>query len=279
MTLCIAALCEGGRTLVMAADSMASLGFVCAELDIHKVRRIHRNWWVMIAGDDIVPVFDILEWTKKQLHEESEHTYEEVSGALLVNYQRKRLTLAEQAVLLPRGISLSEFRNNGVNLLPRETFARLDNAVQNFEFPLKLLLGGFDREGNGYIASVHEPGYLERHDIPGFHAIGNGQYGALYMMYYRKMSVSMSLLDCLYYTYEANRYGYEAGGIGNKTEIYILRHNSEIQLLNEAAVESLDEIWSEVKPKEPERLDRVSPFLEEMEKQETSIDVDVSIEN
>ena len=60
MTLCIAALCEDRKTLILVADRMVGTGFIEAELSIEKIKSIHPNWWAMVAATDITPVFDIL---------------------------------------------------------------------------------------------------------------------------------------------------------------------------------------------------------------------------
>src|SRR2546425_11768440 len=61
MTVCVGAICENGKALVLAADKMIGMGFVEGEPDISKLRKLHKDWWVLFAGDDITPVFDIID--------------------------------------------------------------------------------------------------------------------------------------------------------------------------------------------------------------------------
>jgi excisionase family DNA binding protein len=59
MTVCIAALCEERKALVVAADRMVRSARCRTEAEFHKISRLHKDWWLMLAGDDVGPAFDI----------------------------------------------------------------------------------------------------------------------------------------------------------------------------------------------------------------------------
>ena len=65
MTTCIAAVCDWGSAIVLIADKMIGMGYVESELEVTKMREIHKNWWMLFAGDDISPVFDIVDYAKE----------------------------------------------------------------------------------------------------------------------------------------------------------------------------------------------------------------------
>jgi len=44
-----------------------------SELDINKLRTLGSCWWVLFAGDDISPVFDIIEDTKEEIDARCKH--------------------------------------------------------------------------------------------------------------------------------------------------------------------------------------------------------------
>jgi len=67
MTTCVAAITDEGKALILAADKMVGVGWVESELDITKMRETHSHWWMMFAGDDITPIFDIVDYTKVQI--------------------------------------------------------------------------------------------------------------------------------------------------------------------------------------------------------------------
>ena len=67
MTCCVAALCDDGKTLILISDRMFTTWTIQSVLDINKLRKLSKHWWVLFSGDDISPVFDILDWTREAL--------------------------------------------------------------------------------------------------------------------------------------------------------------------------------------------------------------------
>jgi hypothetical protein len=64
---------------------------------------------------------------------------------------------------------------------------------------------------------------LRIQDLPGFHAIGRGSAAAMYMMAYREVSSVLPLRLALYYAVEGKYFGEQAGGVGTKTDVLVLR--------------------------------------------------------
>ena len=52
MTTCVAAICDNGDAIILVADKMIGTGYIESELDITKIRSIHKDWWMLFAGDD-----------------------------------------------------------------------------------------------------------------------------------------------------------------------------------------------------------------------------------
>lgn len=67
MTVCVAALCEEGKAVAIAADKMIRAIYVESAPDITKLRKLHKDWWVLFAGDNLSPVFDIIDYAKDAL--------------------------------------------------------------------------------------------------------------------------------------------------------------------------------------------------------------------
>jgi len=67
MTVCAAAICDDGKTLILVADRMVGIGYIEAELKVSKLRELCKNWWVLFAGDDITSVFDVIDRAKAKV--------------------------------------------------------------------------------------------------------------------------------------------------------------------------------------------------------------------
>lgn len=253
MTCCVAALCEEGKTLVLVADKMVGIGFVEAEPQIKKLRKIHRDWWVLFAGEDITPVFDIIDYAKTAIAQDSTATLQSVKNAVEAAFERKRRELAVARFLRPIGWDLDSFNAGGHNSLVDG--AQIQANIRDYELPIEMIVAGFEGEA-GHIFTI--TGYGEtrgnpsRCDIPGFVAIGSGSTAALYMMYYRNLSPKNLLREALILAVEAKYFGEQASGVGESTDVYVVEpEGKEIMLDEETTVEEkLFKICYQVGPRE-----------------------------
>jgi 20S proteasome alpha/beta subunit len=251
MTVCVAAVCEERKAIVIPADKMIGMGFIEAEPDIEKIQRIHKDWWAMFSGDDISPVFDILSRASTRLAPTpGPLALDVVIEAVTRAFQETRLITAENLYLRSRGWTFQEFRTLGSKNLPESTYREIDFNIQDFTLPVTLLVAGFEKNGAACIFSVSNPGSADRHDVPGFHAIGSGNYGALHMMFIRELSHRTPLARAIYYTFEAKYHGELASGVGVKTDMYILRSGQEAKKLEEKSEDKLVKMCERLEPKQ-----------------------------
>lgn len=231
VTCCVAVLCDAGGTLILVSDRMFATWGIQSELEINKCRALSSHWWVQFAGEDISPVFDILDWTREQLTQKCTQAsaptdsipVEWVIEALKKSYERKRLRTAESQFLTPIGWDIASFKDKGSEKLP--DFLEIKNKIASLSLGLDFLVGGFSG-GRGYLFSVSSApeGVLDtRHDIPGFHSIGSGSPGANYMLWYREVTYNMQARRALYYAMEAKLFGELGGGVSEGTDVFMLR--------------------------------------------------------
>jgi hypothetical protein len=46
MTVCVAAICDNGKTIILVSDRMIGPGFIESEPNLNKVIKLHGQWWV-----------------------------------------------------------------------------------------------------------------------------------------------------------------------------------------------------------------------------------------
>ena len=256
MTLCIAALADDRKTIVMAADRIISVPFIESELDIFKIMPIHENWWAMLAADSLPGAFPVIDGVRAQWEPQTDEKVENVVKLVSDLYQHERRARAEAQFLVPRGLTVDSFLAHGKEWLPEITFRELDMAMSNYNLGLSLLVCGFDRNKLGHIFTVGNPGTAQRLDIPGFHAIGSGYYGAEYMMFYRELSPATTCHEWLYYIYEAKAFGEMAGAVGMETELLVAQPDRPVhQIDNDGYHTSLDRMWNKYRPGDLEGRD------------------------
>ncbi|MGH9598365.1 MAG: hypothetical protein ACRD27_00760 [Terracidiphilus sp.] len=238
------------------ADRMVGIGVIEAELDISKMIELSGSWKIWISGNDVTPIFDIVDYARQfladRVHEnDSDVSYRDVAEAVRKGYEKKRMEEAESLFLTPIGWSTSTFVASG-HLLP--DYERLKASIADHVLSVEIMITGFSKDV-GYIFSLSgdgpQKGIVQRHDIPGFHAIGSGSYGALYMLYYREMSYRMEPREAAYYVMEAKLFGEQAGGVGEGTDMYVATNDGGFTKLNEDTTveDRFVKVWYKLRPR------------------------------
>lgn len=260
MTVCVAMLCDEAKALVLVADKMIGIGYIETEPEIKKLLRLHKDWWVMFAGEDITPVLDVVDRAKRMLDSRQSVSLDDVVMAMQTSWEKQRADEADDLCLTPRGWTREKFRTEGRQLLPETLYAELDTIISRHELEIELVVAGFDNQKLGHIFAMDgkvKRGIPQRCDVIGFCAIGSGGVGATYMMYYRKCSPGMKIREALYYAIEGKYFGEYAGGVGLKTDACILRPGEEpIEMKDEETIEKkfMETLCEQLSPRELKRL-------------------------
>ena len=230
MTVCVATVCNGGTALVLAADKMVSLGYVEAELDNTKMQSIHPQWFMMMAGNDIAPLFEIADLSRAELSPIEEISLEQIMAVVQRNYELTRIRRAEAFHLKPIGWIIERFTREGAAALPN--FLELQSKLQDYELSIQMLVAGFDRKlgppAKIFTIDSSDKGIPRRHDIPGFAAIGSGAIAAEYMMHFKDVSPKLPVRAAVYYTLEAKYFGEFATGVGPRTDLVVLQFDGNM---------------------------------------------------
>jgi hypothetical protein len=241
MTVCVAALCDNRKTLILAADKMVGVGYIESDLDIEKALRIHRDWWVMIAGNDVSPAFDIIDNIKNRVKKKNGVSVSSLTRIATEEYLAKKKAVFETANLDPLGWNMKRFNSEeSRQILPAQLRVELYTKMAQHQLDINLLFAGFDR-GQGHVFHLGKStrGVAKRHDIPGFYVIGSGTIGGGYMMYYRDYSFKMPSRLALYYATEAKYFGELAGGVGTNSDIIVARAGGRVIRLSEESVDDI----------------------------------------
>lgn len=251
MTVCLAALCDRRRTLVFGADTNISSSTVEAELKVHKVIRIHRDWYLLWAAEDIAPVFYIADDVK---HEMAEHsgplTVDVVMEKVTRQYLWKRTGKAEKERLWPRGWTLERFIKEGAKQLPESMFREWHDNLRETRLGVDLIVAGFDHSGVGHIFDIDDEMIARRHDVPGFRAIGTGGANAEANMFYREYHTALPLEHALFFVFESKVDAEGAPSVGRTTDLWVFRQGSQPVHFKKGSQISLGRIWRGLKPRD-----------------------------
>jgi hypothetical protein len=218
---------------------MIGYGFVQSEPDIGKTLTLHKHWRVMVAGNDVDPAFEIVDAAREKLKDipaPSMATVMETVSECYAEHRRKR---AEAKYISPRGVTLDAFLKEGRKWVPESDYLERLAKVDQYELDLQLIVAGFDGEGLGHIFSVDsddDRGAPRRHDV-GFYAIGSGSTNATFFMALRGVTPKMTVREVLYFALEGKYWGEEAIGVGEDTDMFVLRHDCDDILIGLDTIE------------------------------------------
>jgi Proteasome subunit len=266
MTTCVAAICGGSKAIVLVADKMLGFGHVEAAIG-EKILRLHMNWHVLYAGNDISPAFPIVDRASAALQDNRRPTLLDVAAALSGAWKAERDARTEAKVFAGRvGWTLERFFNEGRDHFSASEVTRLTSEIEMEELDLELMIAGFDERKRPFILSMDSSGHSIPEHRPGCWTIGSGAPNALTFLSWREVKPLMPVRGALAFAVEAKYYGELAAGVSAETDVIIIQPDKADIVLKEADVEDklFERIAIKNKPKllDPEQLDILNGMKE-----------------
>jgi 20S proteasome alpha/beta subunit len=253
MTVCIAALADGGRSLVLVCDGMLSTEWFSGDRTADKLFPIHRSWWAMIAGNSLSHVAPVIESATLLLSmvPDEENTLVAIMRCMTMAYQNERAQRAESLVLSPIGLTWKTFREKP------EWQPHLAERLNSVDLGFTVLVGGFDWNMDGHIFTVDNPGVAANYDVAGWAAIGSGEYGVASTLLGQSFNPQMDLARAVYHACEAKFVSESAPGVGHYTQVKIPTPGvkDDAAILADESVAIIRKAWKEEgRPRVPRGL-------------------------
>lgn len=217
MTQLVGVLCENRSKVVLVSDRMVtteddSLAFEHEP----KFESISSNALVLTAGTIHEP--ELIADTRAEI--EARPSIRQIAENLAKSYRKVRNRRIEHEVLERYGIASFEDFYNKQRLLHEDTNLKLLGDIQDYKLEVWLLLGGVDQKAHLYL--VGDPGTYRSYDALGFCCIGSGDRHAEPVFAFYGFSPSLSVPEGLQIAYEAKRRAEMAGGVGRKTDAWLI---------------------------------------------------------
>jgi 20S proteasome alpha/beta subunit len=243
MTVCMGAICSdeaSKQAVVVASDRMVTMAnLIEFEHGIPKLTQAPPRAAVMAAGDALAGSALI----DGVVRAGSPPSVADLAKALAQSYLQIRQAGAETQVLAPRGLTWAAFYGQHAQMQP-QIVMMIDQALAQYNLGLELLVAGVDDTG-GHLYSVHNPGGTElRHDVIGFAAIGSGSLPAMQSMIGFAHTATAELKETVFRVYASKRRAETAPGVGNDTDVWIVRA-SGVRVLDQDVIEELAELYKE----------------------------------
>ncbi len=229
MTICIAALAEDKKKIILAADQMITATIPIAyEFETEDVRKIYfptENIAILTAGNTL-HAFEIVDQLIRDIRSDANVKPEHRRTEYVVErtrkiYQDYRRNLFSKTFLEPRGLNLNSYYDIQQKLFPG-VVNKIEHELDSFSIGVEMIVAGSNPGGNCHIYSITHPGISTSHDELGYVAVGSGAAHAMYYLIgsgYKKTFPAKRVEQVVR---EAKKRSEAAPGVGQETTIITL---------------------------------------------------------
>jgi len=224
MTICIAAICEKGSSLVLATDSMITNEGLSIQFEhpTKKMTSLSDSCIALTAGDALAHT-ELFNMVQGEITKLKAPLILEIVSKIKECYQRIRKSEIMGKILIPRGFNNFEDFYKAQRVLIPDIALTIQNQIDRYEYGLEILVAGISEEV-AHIYGISDPGTSKCFDAIGFHAIGSGLPHAINTLIARGCHQSSDLKEALLIVYEAKKMAEKAPGVGaNITDICIMK--------------------------------------------------------
>ncbi len=252
LTICIAALCDEGKSIIVAADRMVSAPFLTIEFDHPnaKIDVIGQRCVALSAGD-VLAVTDVLSESSGISGQLQNPAVGLITDEIKQRFVQVRHRLLNERLFQPRGLSFDDYYKRGlIQSMPSDLAMMLDNQVQAFQLGASLIVAGVDSSG-GHIHSIEDPGTSQCFDRLGYHAIGSGHRHAILSLVTLQHNTLVDVPRAIFNVYCAKRQAEIAPGVGLGTDMLVIT-KEEMTAIDNTALEALSKEFAKRSFLQPE---------------------------
>jgi hypothetical protein len=226
VTVCIAALANSGKSLVLVTDSKVAFGEFSADGAIQKSVPIAFGQAIEVAGNDVAKFGAIINRTKARLALlPDDLNTDEAAEIVFEECKRERDRIAEAKILNKHGFDKT-FRTRGKELCTSELFYDLHTKLEQVTLSLDFMISGFDAKGVAHIRFTNCETPPEDYDALGFYAIGSGAPAAMASLSYAVehfiLSAHSEVGDVVYHAMAAKFMAESATDVGQDTFVVVM---------------------------------------------------------
>lgn len=185
MTVCVAAITDNGKKLILAADNMltVSIGgtmqYEKEDAEHKKIYQLNSQTWALGAGTTNF-IDSIIKEAKKDIGVNQKPV--NVADKVKLSYQKFYLGMAEDSVLKKHGLNWDAFNKDQKNLDP-QTVKNINDELNGIKPDVLIIVAGYSKEDDNecYLGTVGGYTLVDR-TIEGFCTVGNGGDFAKYSL-------------------------------------------------------------------------------------------------
>lgn len=265
MTICLAAICDDGKHIIMVTDAMITGEHLSIEFE-HKTPKIIKladNCAVATAGDALAHT-ELFEAVRENIDKLKAPMISDIVECIKGCFIELRQREIEERILKPRGFPDIKTFYKVQGALVREVALTIQNAIDKYRYGLNILVGGVDARG-AHIYGILDPGTSVAFDSIGYHAIGSGYPHAVTTLIANDYHQKIPLPKALLIAYEAKKIAERAPGVGSKITNVAIVNKKKVKLFSPNEILELDEVHNK-KAKAEEEWRQEKDWEKELEK-------------
>lgn len=228
MTVCIGALANRKKQIVLAADKMISLGFPMAYEyetdDVYKIYELTDKSVALIAGNAQF-AYEIIDNVKKKLSIGTFASIKDIAELVRKEYQAFRLKIISQQVLEPRNMTIGDYYNKQNSLHPG-VVQEIEKRLTEDNIGVEIIIAGYDTD-EAHLYSIYNPGIMIDNNAVGYVAIGIGAPHATYSLIDSEYNRNKTVEEVKELVKTAKKRSEKAPGVGTQTTIRVLPERVE----------------------------------------------------
>jgi 20S proteasome alpha/beta subunit len=226
VTVGIGAICEDGKSAVVAADKMVTFGapmsLQAEPPTLKKIIQLTERTLLVFSGNT-ADGEEIVTGTVPKISVDPKQPVRQIAEAVREAYANHKLRRVEENILKPLlGADFSKFQTLVSQSPTSQLLQQVLGLVSQHNLQTDLLVAGMDDSGAHLFAVTH-PGQLIPLATTGFGSIGSGGVHAGVRMSLAQHTKSATLVDTVYNVYEAKRASEVAPGVGKLTDLALIR--------------------------------------------------------
>ena len=248
MTICIGALCDNGKGVVVATDRMLTNQILSVEFEhpAAKITQLTPTCVALTAGNAIAHT-ELLRSVQERVSFHKGPLVSQVADIVKQCYQEARKRQVIDRILTRRGFMSLEDYYERHRMLDGTVVRAVEYEMESYDYGVDLLVAGVDATG-AHLYSVTDPGTSWCFDAVGYHAIGSGLPHAINTLIARGCYQVASMPEVLYMVYEAKRAAEKAPGVGaTATDVAVVDENGT-QKLTETQIATIKAMTEKSRP-------------------------------
>lgn len=251
MTVCIAAVCESAKKIVIAADRMLTFPYPTNlefETEEEKIETLAPSYIALVSGNSAYGT-EILKNSRTQLAGATTPEADRVFNIVKSEYASVRMVKIDDTIISSSlGVDYAKFLGKGgtlpAYLQPQsQVYQQLCMFTQQFNLGVEIIVAGIDKSGAHIWVIIH-PGTLISLDKLGYGAIGSGGIHATIHLSLSAQTSRKKLFDTLYNVYMAKKASEAAPGVGQVTDMAIVESEGVFRC-TEPILEELGKLYLE----------------------------------